>query len=107
MVRKGRENDSGRGKRMCKGPGVREAQQEKGSKGDWYDRCTDNAGSREAWRVCNERCKQDQPTQGLVSHIKNPVITLRVTGRHSGLDVRSWLRRGEKAGFYQIRSLGK
>lgn len=37
MVRKGRENDSGRGKRMCKGPGVREAQQEKGSKGDWYE----------------------------------------------------------------------
>ena len=70
MVRKGRENDSGRGKRMCKGPGVTEAQQEKGSKGDWYDRCTDNGGSREAWQVCNERCKQDQPAQGLVSHIK-------------------------------------
>lgn len=32
MVRKGRENDSGRGKRMCKGPGVREAQQERGLK---------------------------------------------------------------------------
>ena len=57
------------------------------------------------WQVCNERCKQDQPMQGLL--LRNSVISLRVTGRHSGPYVCSRLRWGEKAGLYQMWALEK